>query len=858
MQINFSPCNDLRLIDKAGGLWEAEGIDPQFALDLEGAAPLAQGHYFLDILVGRDNLAGLHRPQLFMDAGWGFAETLSVPLAFHEIGRSRFRSYFFLTHPTFALRFDPTIGRGRFSLRKITLTKANRLRWYLSIAESLRRRPRIDRIGVLSDAARLWTVAKNDGLSAAAALMRHYATLENKTLAQSAVEETIHPSHIVPNNNSREINPYLEIYKAAAAAAEGYRHPDFAADKGFVTESSRCAIKVVAYYLPQFHAFKENDNWWGKGFTEWTNVTKAAPRFVGHYQPKLPSDLGFYDLRLPQTMRDQAELAKRFGISAFCFHFYWFGGKRLMEMPLKNFLKSPEIDIDFCLCWANENWTRRWDGAEHEMLIGQNHSPEDDRNFLEYVAKYFRDSRYIKIEGKPVLLVYRAAILPDPLGTTQRWRQLAKEIGFPDIYLVATTSFQFTDYKTFGFDALVEFPPHAIYSNQIINQVDLIDDRFRGAVFSYEAVVKMQQKRTDYPEGRVFPCVMPGWDNTARRPLASNIFHGATPSLYREWLEFCFERAKRNSSGEQFVFVNAWNEWAEGAYLEPDRLYGHAYLWATASVIEAYSKKLTDERDRVAAHNKSFSPSASYAIAAHLFYPELAKELHDSIPENAKIDIYITAPETINRTSLDKIFDLFPNSMIRLVPNVGRDIMPFLVALHDITKHRYEWVCKIHTKKSPQLTDGSRWRHQVFNELLSGGLRQSRQTRDIFRNKNVGLIGLGGTISSLDDEWVRGNTEALILDCADRLGIEVDWAKENYIVGTMFWFRPAAVAPLVAAGFTKEDFGVELGRIDGTLAHAIERFLGILARHEGFQIAEMPATTIGIKTHRTKGQVLTQ
>ena len=217
----------------------------------------------------------------------------------------------------------------------------------------------------------------------------------------------------------------------------------------------------------------ENNRWWGKGVNEWRNVARASPEFEGHYQPRLPGELGFYDLRFTNIIRRQVELARLHGISAFCFHFYWFGGKRLFEMPLQNFLNEKRIDLPFCICWANENWTRRWNGQEQEVLLDQAHSPEDDIAFIHYLKRYFDDRRYLKIDGKPVLTVYRPELLPEAKATVDRWRSEIKRMGFPGIYLVATNAYGFNKSREFGFDACSEFPP-SWNRNRVI-----FDPRFR-------------------------------------------------------------------------------------------------------------------------------------------------------------------------------------------------------------------------------------------------------------------------------------------------------------------------------------------------------------------------------------------
>ena len=348
--------------------------------------------------------------------------------------------------------------------------------------------------------------------------------------------------------------------------------------------SDLCDVKLIAYYLPQFHPIPENDAWWGAGFTEWRNVARAFPNFEGHYQPRVPGELGYYDLRVPEVMRRQVELARHHGIAAFCFHFYWFGGKTLLEMPTRRFLENPELDLGFCLCWANENWTRRWDGSESSVLIGQQHSPEDDEAFLRHVDTYFRDPRYLKVNGRPVLTVYRPSELPDAAATTARWRALAARLGWPGLYLVATNAFGFTDYAALGFDALSEFPPHGVRVPDLQSVIGTTGFRKPAAIRLYADVVASEIARNAGP-GRVHPGVMMAWDNSARRPVEGRIVHGATAAEFAAWLRHAIGRARRNPDGERFVLINAWNEWAEGTYLEPDQRFGYAFLTACAEAL---------------------------------------------------------------------------------------------------------------------------------------------------------------------------------------------------------------------------------------------------------------------------------
>lgn len=349
-------------------------------------------------------------------------------------------------------------------------------------------------------------------------------------------------------------------------------------------------VRVIAYYLPQFHPIPENDAWWGAGFTEWTNVTRALPRYRGHYQPHLPADMGFYDLRLPEVLARQARLARAHGVHGFCFYHYWFAGRRVLERPVETLLAHPEIDLPFCLCWANENWTRTWDGGSAHTLLEQGHSPENDVGLIESMIPALRDPRYIRVGGRPIVLVYRPGLLPDMLATTRRWRERLVAAGVGDPLLVMTKTFELvdpaTDPRALGFDAAAEFPPHDTPIGQR-KPVFLFDPDFKGQVLEYDDVVTrfMAAPDVDYP---VFRAVMPGWDNEARRPNRGRTFRGSTPAKYERWLTAVCRRAMREHAPEsRIAFVNAWNEWAEGAHLEPDRHFGHAYLRATGRALQA-------------------------------------------------------------------------------------------------------------------------------------------------------------------------------------------------------------------------------------------------------------------------------
>ena len=342
-------------------------------------------------------------------------------------------------------------------------------------------------------------------------------------------------------------------------------------------------VKFIAFYLPQFHPIPENDAFWGKGFTDWANVQAAKPQFEGHYQPHVPGELGYYNLLDPTVLRRQVELAKLYGLGGFCFHFYWFGGKRPLEKPVKNYLDDTKLDLPFCLCWANENWTRRWDGRENEVLIAQNHSAKDDLDFIKHISKYLRDPRYIRIDGKPLLLVYRPNLLPSAKETAGRWREWCRNNGLGELYLAYTQSFERVDPAIYGFDAAIEFHPNLKAGlPDLSNNVAPLCEDFACEVLDWRPFVEESRKYMS-PHYKLFRAVCPSWDNTPRRKNSSRVLLNSSPRGYHEWLLNAINDTceRFQNPDERLVFANAWNEWAEGAHLEPDARYGYAYLEAT-------------------------------------------------------------------------------------------------------------------------------------------------------------------------------------------------------------------------------------------------------------------------------------
>lgn len=351
-------------------------------------------------------------------------------------------------------------------------------------------------------------------------------------------------------------------------------------------------VRFIAFYLPQFHPTPYNDEWWGAGFTEWTNVVKAKPRFPGHYQPHLPADLGFYDLRLPESREAQAALAREYGIYGFCYYHYWFTGKRVLEQPLDAVLESGKPELPFCICWANENWTRAWDGAMRKVLLEQRYSHEDDLAHIQHLIPFLRDRRYIRIEGKPLLLIYRVELLPTPQATAEIWRREAAKAGLGELFLVNVQSplvREGTQPETIGFDAAIRFQP-AIRGmsapNKLVAAGRVLRSPLRNdRVLSYSSVYR-HWKDHHISAYRNFECVTPMWDNSARRARQAWIIRNPDPDLYEKWLREAIDRSQPDQDGTRWVFINAWNEWAEGCHLEPCKKWGRAFLEATKRALK--------------------------------------------------------------------------------------------------------------------------------------------------------------------------------------------------------------------------------------------------------------------------------
>ena len=647
----------------------------------------------------------------------------------------------------------------------------------------------------------------------------------NITLARSA-ERTLRKSTRAAESQ------YKAVYFERIETSRNNLPNTFVPMTGEWVDHSRLQIKTIAFYLPQFHPIPENNRAWGDGFTEWTNVTKAVPHFSDHYQPRLPRDLGFYDLRIKDNQRKQIEIAKKYGIHGFCYHHYWFNGKRLLETPFKNMLADKSLDFPFCLCWANENWSKRWDGSDDDIIVAQNHSPEDDIKFIKDIETALKDPRYIRIAGKPLLIVYRPMLLPDPGATAERWRDYARMSGIGDLAIYSAATFGFTDYRKINFDGLIQFPPHNILANEISESLEFLHPEFSGSVYDYECYV---QKALDSIQDdlNTIPCTMMAWDNTARKGEAGNVFHNCTPLKYKDSLTKLYEYVMAHDDREKIVFINAWNEWAEGTYLEPDRRYGYAYLHATANAMRQFYTADDSILQGVEEYRKRHRKSSDSAIVLNLYYEDLWDDFWEYYKVMPETDLFISFPEHVSHKTVRRIISDVPNVYPAIFKNRGRDVLPFLNLFKIVREKGYRYFGKVHSKKTTYRNDGAQIRERLFESLL--GETQVARIRDTFETcPDTGIISPSGSVLSLAKHDYAVNNISHLKRLLARMGCPDQNIDFPFICGSMFWARTEAMDPVMALNLSESEFEEELGQNDGTLAHAIERLFLFSAEQVGY------------------------
>jgi lipopolysaccharide biosynthesis protein len=644
----------------------------------------------------------------------------------------------------------------------------------------------------------------------------------------------------LPTQRSTKVTATVRVDNIYASYVRAERNPEYVPEAHPIIR--RTDIKLIAFYFPQFHPFDENNRFWGKGFTEWTNTTKAIPMFAGHYQPRLPGELGFYDTRVKDVLARQIELARQYGIYGFCLHHYFFSGKAVMRAPFNLLMANPDLNIPFCLHWANEPWTVRWDGLSLQtgMLLDQRHEPKDDIAFFEDIRPAVSDPRYITINGRPLLIIYRPGLFPNIRATSERWRECFRRAGLQDPYLaVMQTSFEgAVDPAKYGFDAAIEYPPHNFPLSDVSRQVELYDQGFEGNIFDYEHIVDsaLSRQPTSYTQ---FRGIIPEWDCTPRR-TNPDLFINCGPHHYQRWLEgLCTDSERRHSPSERFIFVNAWNEWAEGAYLEPDRRYGYGYLDATATALNAYrTGKLDSFKQRI-------------LLGTHLFYTDMLDEFVDKFKNvEGSFDLVVTTPH-------DKVKEVRENLVRALakhvltaavigVDDIGRDFAPLIFEFLPRAKH-YDICCWVHSKKSAYEPSYANWRGYLLRNLMGTPERVAAIIDAFSRDSKLGLVypkpfvEIAGKV-----EW--GSNFKLASELLAKLGITVDEKDQpRFPTAAMFWFRPRALEGLVKLDLTRDDFvryadGPRDPKtnsvIDGTISHALERMITYVAEASGYRAQE--------------------
>jgi glycosyl transferase family WbsX len=556
-----------------------------------------------------------------------------------------------------------------------------------------------------------------------------------------------------------------EYRKLLQRSERGFRDPQYKPERTALDfDPARSSVKLIAYYLPQFHLIPENEEAWGRGFTEWMNVTRALPQFAEHYQPHLPGDLGFYDLSNEDVLERQTALARKYGIFGFCIHYYWFRGQRLLEKPLSALYRRKDLDIRFCLCWANETWSRRWDGSEDDVLIPQIHTPETDKRFIEDAVRYMDDPRYVTIDGRLVLVVYRSELLPDPERTIEHWRNVALKAVGKDLFLLRAMTFKPTTLAK-GFDASVEFPPHRLNASDTSTSKTLFNPSFSGQIFDYPGLlptVKRQFREYDFP---VIPTAIPGWDNTPRRGSAGACYHGSTPAHYAAWLaEAAYFAQRKPVGGSSYVFINSWNEWGEGAHLEPDQRFGHAYLRATLEVLRPYCADASTPAPLPIATIPAAGSAekCDTALVVHASCPDRLHAVLDGMDHLNEQGLFISISEGTERELMPAIARLAPRANIFIFADKGRALRPFLYILERIIDHGYRYLVKL-----PARADEEGPRREDVLPLLA--LCRPPAMRELFaKHPRLGLLAPAGQVrSSTRDMGSSGNRAWLERLCHD-------------------------------------------------------------------------------------------
>jgi lipopolysaccharide biosynthesis protein len=574
---------------------------------------------------------------------------------------------------------------------------------------------------------------------------------------------------------------------------------------------------LVAFYLPQFHPIPENDAWWGRGFTEWRNVARALPQFEGHAQPRLPGELGFYDLRNPQSLRDQADLAQAYGIGAFCFYFYWFQGRRLLDAPIEQWLADRSITMPFCLCWANESWSRRWDGRAGDILVAQSHDADDDLAFIAHVARFLRDPRYLRVEGKPLLLVYRPELMPDPAATATRWREWCAANGIGEITIACVQGFERPDPRDIGFDAAVEFPPNLCPATDVTARQHLLNPDYAGNVLDWRDLAA-EYRSKPMPGYRLFPGVNCGWDNEPRQPGRGRTYLHASPRGFRDWLQDTIQsRLAQVPASDRLVFVNAWNEWAEGAVLEPDARLDHAWLQATRDALRRAALPAP-------------APPARPCVVVHAWDATAFEEIVEALLASGLEYRWVVTTTTDRAGRMQEILERRGiTAEIVVGPNRGRDILPFLHVANRLLDDGEDVVFKLHAML-PTSNSEADIHHRALASCLLAPDRAVVLQATLASQPRLGMIASECQMrpTSAAQEGHDG-----FADLGLRIGLPADLsASDRSPVGGALWVRLQALRPVLDGQLDEWAVEAAVDAVPGT--HVIERLLRASVMASGY------------------------
>lgn len=678
---------------------------------------------------------------------------------------------------------------------------------------------------------------------------------------------------------------------------------------------------LVAFYLPQFYRTESNNRWWGEGFTEWTNVSKARPVFNSHHQPQIPGELGFYDTTHPKTIPEQVSLAKSHGIGAFCFYNYWFSGERLLEKPLEIFVESIK-DFPFMVCWANENWTKNWDGGNREILIEQRYTDGWEEEYVKSIAFALGAKNYLTRNSRPVIAIYKPADMPNPKQSIAKIRQSVEDLGFENPFILSVKTNEFDWESDLGVDGVIDFPPLGYGPNSETSRPASCLGEFSGKFYDY-GLAALHGAAIESAKVKLFHGIMPGWDNTARRQNDSSIFLNSSPTLFKHWLTVLRMKAREAQVGDgtqEYIFINAWNEWAEGAVLEPSRKFARGYLEAiiesrdmaqslrssgeavdlleaTISITNSYSNQLLTTQEngirtgfrffralaaeanarnvkkafsllsvqgtrvnffrilfravrnvanaRISWEPKSFvkervkelNPgiSAKLAVSIHIYYDEFldrAITVMNTFP--IKADFFITVANESQRSSILEKTNASVELSVKISENRGRNFGPMLVEYGGIFQ-QYEYLIHLHSKMSrhtdPEIA--SKWSMSGWNLLGTGGSLIQRAINLLADNKDISVVYPSSHKVVPPASFAWHSNLQIAKDFCQKQNIEFVDKQFPFPAGGMFALRVADYPEIFSRVWTYEDFPKEIGQLDGTMQHVIERLIGYIPNRKG-------------------------